>query len=208
MSQAVSIHHSLAPAFCPLPSCTHLLHAGDTQHWPTGNSQSKPGPLYPTWDCTCCSLLCLEHFPSCPLCPNTHTFSLSLPSLQMFVCLENSSSPFKSYPRKPKHTQHRVRISLPRAPCICTFPTKVMTTLCSKQLQVRVFTDHELPVGRDAVQCLCLYLSGQPKVSAHRKPSGNIGHVNECTNEGITPSPQLALVGQRWYRLRDPRVHY
>lgn len=203
MSQAVSIHHSLAPAFCPLPSHTHLLHAGDTQHWPTGNSQSKPGPLYPTWDCTCCSLLCLERFPSCPLCPNTHTFSLSLPSLQMFVWKipPHPSSLIQGSQSTPST---ELESPYPVLPASVHFPTKVMTTLCSKQLQVRVFTNHELPVGRDAVQCLCLYLSGQPG----SQPTGNTGHVNECTNEGITPSPQLALLGQRWYRLRDPRVNY
>lgn len=140
-------------------------------------SQNKPGPLCLPIG-TCCSVLCLEHFPSCPLMPqHTHTLTLSLPSLQMFVCLENSSSPFKSQ-SKGRQSAPSTDLEFPclELPASVYSTTQVMTTLCPDQVYVSILTNCELPVGRKSG--FHLY-QVKPRASAHIRFFTNVGPVSE-----------------------------
>lgn len=113
-------------------------------------SQNKPeSPVPPIG--TCCSVLCLRSLPFlAPLMPqHTHTLTLSLPSLQMFVCLENSSSPFKSQ-SKGRQSAPSTDLEFPclELPASVYSTTQVMTLLCPDQVYVSILTSCELPVGR------------------------------------------------------------
>ena len=133
----------------------------------------------------------------------THTHSLSsLPFLQMFVCLENSSSPFKCQSKGSQSAPSTdLESSCPELPASVHSTTQVMTTLCPDQFYVSVLTNCELPVGRKSG--FCLY-HVKPRASAHIRFFTNVGPVGECTSEAMTPSLQLALV-RGMAQLQGPR---
>lgn len=147
---------------CPLssgPTCsppsldTHAPHTWDIQQGTTGSSQHKPGPLSLP-NCTRCSVLCLEYFPSCPLMSQharTHTHihlpSASLPSR----CLFAWKIPPHPSNRSPKEARVPPSTDL-EAPCpellaSGHFLAQAMTTQCSHQFYVSVRTNCEFLVG-------------------------------------------------------------
>lgn len=92
----------------------------------------------------------------------------------------------------------------PGLPASVHSATKVMTALCSYQLHVSVLTTLNFLWAE--TECFCLYLGGQSRASAHSRSSVNLGLMNACTNEGMTPLPQSVLVRTEMAQTRGPRA--